>query len=426
MQFSPDQATALRELSAPHNIFLTGRAGTGKSTVLKEFLRQTDPSSTAVLASTGAAAVLVGGRTFHSFFGLGILEGGRARTVERALKNPHLRRRLKATDTVIIDEVSMLSGETLATAEEIARSARRNDEPWGNIRIIAVGDFAQLPPVTRNGAPTDWAFTHEVWQSSRFHAFGLETMHRTSSLPWNDVLNRIRDGHCDEVVRQALRARTLPAKPDEDVTRLFGLRRDAEEYNSRRLDALPATVVAYPTKFLGTPAAIEQLKRNAPVPELLLLKTDALVMIRKNETNGLYVNGSIGHVRSCREDAVCVELLESGLTVELEPMKFEMLDAEGEVVATAKNFPLNLAYGSTIHKSQGATLDGLRLRLANLWESGQAYVALSRVRDPERLYLDGWDEKSIRCDALVRQFHANLHSQPPPASDTLFPFHPSP
>ena len=125
MELSPDQLRALETLQGPGNVFLTGRAGTGKSTVLRRYLEASfGQGETAVLASTGAAAVLVGGRTFHSFFGLGILEGGPARTVERALKNPRLRRRLQATDAVVIDEISMLSGETLATAEEIARQAR--------------------------------------------------------------------------------------------------------------------------------------------------------------------------------------------------------------------------------------------------------------------------------------------------------------
>lgn len=124
MEFSPDQISALNLLGDRTNTFLTGRAGTGKSTVLREFLKASDPDTTVVLASTGAAAILVAGRTFHSFFGLGILEGGIARTVERALKNPHLKRRLRETETVVIDEISMLSGDTLAAAEEIARKAR--------------------------------------------------------------------------------------------------------------------------------------------------------------------------------------------------------------------------------------------------------------------------------------------------------------
>lgn len=411
MEFSPDQLHALETLAGKGNIFLTGKAGTGKSTVLRKHM-STDTGETAVLASTGAAAVLVGGRTFHSFFGLGILEGGMARTVERALKNPRLKKRLKATDTVVIDEISMLSGETLATAEEIARQARGNQQPWGNLRVIAVGDFAQLPPVTPNRQTPDWAFLHEVWQRSAFHAVNLETVHRSPSHDWNKVLNRVREGVCDQVVKDALNAR-LNKKETTDVTRLFGMRHEAENYNRFRLEDLPGEPSIYTTEYSGDETALEQIKRNSPIPEELVLKMDALVMIRRNDPDGFYVNGSLGHIRALSEKFIRIELLDYGITVELEPVKFEQLNADGEVVAAARNFPLNLAYGTTIHKSQGATLDAVRMRLAGLWESGQAYVALSRVRSPERLYLDGWDPRSIRADKEVLHFHSGLGSLPP-------------
>ena len=415
MQLSPDQIAALNLLGGRENVYLTGRAGTGKSTVLRQFMQNhPDPDDCVVLASTGAAAILVGGRTFHSFFGLGILEGGPGKTVERALKNPHLKRRLKKTETVIIDEISMLSGETLATAEQIARLARNSDEPWGNLRIIAVGDFAQLPPVTRDRPTPDWAFLHDVWLKTNFHCIALQTVHRSRSPEWTQVLNDVRDGKCTATVRETLNACMNRAVPEE-LTRLFGRREDAERYNQERLQLLPDEPVAYTTDYRDDANAITQLKRNSPIPDLLVLKTDALVMIRKNEQDGLYVNGTLARVRACREKSVTVEIVENGLKVDLEPVKFELLNADGEVVATAKNFPLNLAYGSTIHKAQGATLDTVRLTLAGLWEAGQAYVALSRVPHPDRLFLDGWDPRSIRADERVLDFHSSL----PQGSDSL-------
>lgn len=409
MQYSPDQNLALKLLLEKGNVFLTGRAGTGKSTVLKAFLNNIPLNEeVAVLASTGAAAVLVGGRTFHSFFGLGILEGGMSKTVERALRNPKLKKRLKETDTVIIDEISMLSGETLATAEEISRLARGNEQPWGNLRVIAVGDFAQLPPVTPGREAHDWAFRHEVWERTDFRPIALETIHRSPSQDWNQVLNRVREGVCDQLVRDALNNRLNQGEHETEVTRLFGRRNEAENYNRHRLEELAGDATVYETEYSGDSLALEQIRRNCPVPEQLVLKIDALVMIRRNEANGLYVNGSLGHVRSMSKNTIRVELLETGQTIELETVKFEQLNADGEVVAMAKNFPLNLAYGTTIHKSQGATLDAVRLRLAGLWESGQAYVALSRVRRPERLYLDSWDPKAIKADEEVLRFHSRI------------------
>jgi ATP-dependent DNA helicase PIF1 len=412
MKFSTDQLHSLERLQQKKNFFLTGRAGTGKSTVLKAFLEQVPPmEEVAVLASTGAAAVLVGGRTFHSFFGLGILEGGMAKTVERALKNPRLRKRLRDTDTVIIDEISMLSGETLATAEEIARLARNNGEPWGNLKVIAVGDFGQLPPVTQYRPTPDWAFLHEVWARSNFEPLCLKTIHRSPSEEWNKILSEIREGRCTREVTQALNARMQPVTDESQITRLFGLRQEAENYNRAKLEELPDEPVAYTTEFLGDPMAVQQLRKNCPVPEVLILKTDALVMIRKNDTDGAYVNGSLGKVRGMREKNIRIELLDTGREIDLEPAKFEQLNADGDVVATAKNFPLILAYGTTIHKSQGATLNGVRMKLAGLWESGQAYVALSRVRHPSTLYLDGWNPKAIKADPQVLEFHSQLEDE---------------
>src|SRR5262245_52435234 len=163
-----DQEQALEALQGTGNVFLTGAAGSGKSFLLRHYLRDRDPELFPVLATTGAAAILVGGRTFHSFFGLGIMEGGERATVERALRNRRLVRRLKKTEAVVIDEISMLAGTTLRAAEQIAREARGNTRPWGGLRVVAVGDFCQLPPVNAWGSGKEWAFLDPTWTKSEF------------------------------------------------------------------------------------------------------------------------------------------------------------------------------------------------------------------------------------------------------------------
>ena len=174
MELTPCQMHALNTIQSDKNVFVTGEAGTGKSFLIHHYILKHAPK-TPILASTGAAAVLVGGRTFHSFFSLGILEGGKRKTIEGALKNGKLRKRLRECKEIIIDEISMLPGIVLSTAEEICRLHRENDEPWGGIRVIAVGDFAQLPPVTRPGDDRDWAFAHSVWGRSEFTPAFLKT-----------------------------------------------------------------------------------------------------------------------------------------------------------------------------------------------------------------------------------------------------------
>lgn len=408
LQYSPDQKEALLLLESKANLFLTGDAGSGKSTVIQQFLRNSDSGSTVVLASTGAAALLIGGRTFHSFFGLGILEGGPERTIERALRNPLLVRRVRQASLVIIDEISMLNGQTLSVAEAIARKARGNEEPWGALRIVAVGDFSQLPPVRGANQPTDWAFRHEVWARTKFQSKTLSQNHRVDDPKWIEVLNYIRRGECNNLVRSALNARLKEPGKDEDPTRLFARRMDAEQYNDSRLEALPGEEVLFETDYKGSGPAQEAIRKNCPLPEVLRLKPDALVMLRKNDVDGLFVNGSLAYVRDIDKKQLGLELVESGITIEVEPMKFELLDGDGEVIAYAKNFPINLAYGVTIHKAQGATIDSLRLNLTRLWEPGQAYVALSRAKIYKKLFLDRWEPKSIFTDSDVLRFYDEL------------------
>src|SRR3989344_2635043 len=187
--FTSCQAKGLHVLERHGNVFLTGAAGTGKSFLLQHYLAGKPTESFPIVASTGVAAVLVGGRTFHSFFGLGILEGGPDATVLRALRSRKLIDRLNCACCVIIDEVSMLSGTMLKVAETIARRARGSGDPWGGLRIIAVGDFAQLPPVTPDNKDKDWAFLHHVWQESDFQPALLSTVMRTQDIEFLTILN---------------------------------------------------------------------------------------------------------------------------------------------------------------------------------------------------------------------------------------------
>jgi ATP-dependent DNA helicase PIF1 len=405
LHLSAKQSYALDLMKSGQNVFLTGGAGTGKSFVLRKFLSE-NPEVPA-LASTGAAAILIGGRTLHSFFGLGILEGGFQKTCERALKNPKVVRRIKKAKAVVIDEVSMLSGATLRAAEGIARLARNSKAPWGGLQIIACGDFAQLPPVTRMGENTDWAFLDEIWALSGFQSILLDEVHRTKEEDFLKILQCIREGDVTEEVKKFLNSRVLDLSEDFTGTRLFPHRATAEEFNLKRLAELEGEVVALPTEYMGEERAKENLRKQAPVPEILHLKQGALVMIRKNDVDGAYVNGSMGHVRSIGKEKITVDLVDGGEAI-LKPMLFEILDGDGNILASARNFPLSLAYASTIHKAQGATLDRLVVDLSKLWEAGQAYVALSRVKESQHLYIQSWRPNSIRQDPAVREFYANI------------------
>ncbi|OFZ22301.1 MAG: hypothetical protein A2X94_02290 [Bdellovibrionales bacterium GWB1_55_8] len=400
---SADQERALQILDGEENVFLTGAAGSGKSYLLREFLKNRNPEKFPVLASTGAAAILVGGRTFHSFFGLGIMEGGREATLQRALSNKRLLKRLQKVDGVVIDEVSMLSGPTLALAEEIAREARDDLRPWGGLRVIAVGDFAQLPPVNVFGGK-EWAFLDSVWHRSGFVPAILNEVMRTSEHRFLAVLNAVRNGEVDESVADFLTERSVPPPSADDVTRLFARREDVERYNLARLAELRGDTETFITVYSGKEREVERFQRQAPVPDTLSLKNGALVMMRLNDPEQRWVNGSLGRVHEMSSEKLWIRLL-NGKDVEIERVDFTLLDADGKPVATANNFPVILAWALTIHKAQGATLDRMCVDLRRLWEPGQAYVALSRVRSEQGLYIEGWHPRSIFSDPVVTQFY---------------------
>lgn len=406
MTMTPCQATALESLQSSRlpNVFVTGGAGVGKSFLIRHFQKGLDLKEFPILASTGAAAVLVGGRTFHSFFGLGILEGGPEATIERATRNRQVVKRLRQVKGMVIDEISMLAGPVLRVAEIICRRVRDNDQPWGGLRIVAVGDFAQLPPVERDPAKGGgWAFLDPVWEWSMFERQMLQTQVRCQDPEYMNVLSKIREGVVDGQVAKYLNERTGPIETEFEGTRLFPRRDQTEKFNEMRLEDLPGEEKQIVTIKSGNVRGVESLLKQSPIPEVLRLKEGALVMIRQNDPMGRWVNGSTGHVRRIQPTRLSIELL-NGRRVELDKATFSMMDGEGEVIAALVNFPVNLAWASTIHKAQGSTLDRMAVDLSRLWEPGQAYVALSRLTSGSDLRIARWDASSIRVDPQVIEF----------------------
>lgn len=415
MKLTPCQARALEALQGSNNVFVTGGAGSGKSFLIRHYLQGPSFYGSAgkefpVLASTGAAAVLVGGRTFHSFFGLGIMEGGVEATIEKASKNRQVMRRLKKIRGFIVDEISMLSGPTLRAAEVIARRARDSDLPWGGLRVVAVGDFAQLPPVERYQSTTrGWAFLDPVWEWTGFETHFLKTQTRCRDQEFMRILSLVRNGVVNADVKAYLDSKLAQPDATYQGTRLFPRRDATEKFNLQKLGELPSPVHNFETVYSGNERALAALKKYAPVPDVLSLKEGALVMLRQNDPQGRWVNGSTGHVSRIQPHLLQIRLL-NGRLIELEKTTFSLMDAEGETIAAAVNFPLSLAWATTIHKSQGATLDRMMVNLANLWEPGQAYVALSRLTQGQDLFIERWDARSIKVDPKVVEFYGRAES----------------
>nr|BFD61000.1 hypothetical protein CKG001_31070 [Bdellovibrio sp. CKG001]BFD64415.1 hypothetical protein BdHM001_30960 [Bdellovibrio sp. HM001] len=403
VDLSPEQAAALDLLRSGENVFLTGGAGSGKSFLIRQFMRELDAKEMPILASTGAAAVLLGGRTFHSFFGLGIMEGGADATYERASKDKRLMSRLRKVEGVIIDEISMIPGQALMIAEALAQRARESKLPWGGMRIITVGDFAQLPPVTQSGA-RDWCFLNGVWEASGFQTAILSHNQRVSENLFLDVLSDVRHGQVTERVRDFLNDHVQTHDEDDPGTRLFPRKINAEKFNEKKLYEIDEEEVVIESVYTGSERHIQMLKKASPIAEKLILKIGCQVMFLQNDPQRRWVNGTRGTVTDITSDQVTVRK-ERGREVQVSKSSFALQDAEGMVMAQVEQFPLTLAYATTIHKSQGATLDDLWCDLSQLWEPGQAYVALSRLRSAEGLHLIGWNPRSIIVDPKVLQFY---------------------
>ncbi len=404
------QTRALDMLKTGRNVFVTGAAGTGKSFLINTFMAAGNREKYPIVASTGAAAILVGGRTFHSFFGLGIMEGGIDGTIHRAVRNKKLVDRLRKADGIVIDEVSMLPGITLRVAEAIARRVRDDTSPWGGMKVIAVGDFAQLPPVGMNEyGGKDWGFMDECWDRSHFANALLQTTVRTTEPEFLQVLQSVREGRVTPQVVDFLESHRAESNDAFEGTRLFAHRATAETHNREKLERIKGPMIDMETMYDGDRQACQQLRKNAPIPERLFIKVGALVMLRRNDHSPAqrWVNGSLGHVIAANSEVIDIELLD-GREIQISKQSFSALDGNGKEVATAWNFPINLAWATTIHKAQGATVDNLMVDLSRLWEPGQAYVALSRVRSSNGLRIENWKPSGIIAEPSVSQFYAGL------------------
>lgn len=409
LNLSAEQSQALELLRSGENVFLTGGAGSGKSYLIRYFMRELEPKQMPILASTGAAAVLLGGRTFHSFFGLGIMDGGPDATFARASRDQKLAKRLKEVEGVIIDEVSMIPGQALMIAEALAQKARGSKLPWGGMRMIAVGDFAQLPPVTQHGQNRDWCFLNQVWQDSGFQNVVLSHNQRVADNYFLDVLSDVRKGLTTARVKDFLNDHRRTHDLEDVGTRLFPRKVQSEKFNQYKLDQIPDAEVLIDTIYLGNEKQIEFLMKSAPVPVQLKIKIGAQVMFIQNDMQKRWINGTRGKVVQIEIDKIIVKK-ENGREVTVDKSSFALQDADGNIVASAIQFPLNLAYATTIHKSQGATLDDLWCDLSALWEPGHAYVALSRLRNPEGLKLINWNQRSIIVDPRVIDFYQRIQA----------------
>jgi ATP-dependent DNA helicase PIF1 len=377
------------------NVFLTGRAGAGKTTLLRQVI-QAFREKAVVLAPTGLAAVHVGGQTIHSFFNFPprLLDPADA----RKLRNQRV---VKALETLIIDEVSMVRADMMEAIDRTLRLNRGQRAPFGGARLILSGDLHQLPPVVEAevepilaaayGGP--WFFRAPAFGAANFRLAALKRAFRQEDAAFLSILNGMRNGRLSEVDQQLLETRVssrTPAEASQTHVVLTPNNAAAWRINQTRLSELPGPARTYSATLEG---AFDE--KSFPTDETLELKAGARVLMIRNDPSGRWVNGSLGTVQALGESDVFVKIGSDVHRVSAqawEKFRYEF-DAKAQSVARSvtgsfKQLPLRLAYAVTIHKSQGMTLDKVYLDFdRGMFAHGQAYVAFSRCRTLEGLEL---------------------------------------
>ena len=403
-----NQDEALQILKMGYNVFLTGQAGAGKTYVINAYIDylKRHKIRTAVTASTGIAATHVGGSTIHSWSGLGIKDNLSDEDIDALSQKERLHKNFTGTQVLIIDEVSMLSGLQLSSIEKLARYIRQDPRPFGGMQVVLVGDFFQLPPVTRGIQLPSFAFEHEVWKKLNLATCYLTTQFRQDDTQLERVLADIRNGSVDDDTVETLLSRKVQHETDDDVTKLYTHNVNVDAYNEKRLSEIKEPTKVYSMDSKGGSALVESLKKSCLAPEQLILKKGARVMFLKNNYEKGYVNGSIGHVLTDKGRYPVIELLD-GRTIEATPEEWQVED-NGKVRAQISQLPLRLAWAITVHKSQGMSLDEAVVDLSECFVPGQGYVALSRVRTLAGLTLLGLGNMALQMDERVRDFDRRL------------------
>ena len=409
------QGVALGVMQSGKSIFLTGQAGSGKTYILNKYIdylraREIEP---VITASTGIAATHIGGVTIHSWAATGIKSQLTDYDIELLQEKQYLWKRFESAKVLIIDEISMISPDHLDSIDRILRAFRFNAEPFGGLQVIFSGDFFQLPPVQKRGSVVDpekrYAWHADVWDKLDLTICYLEEQHRQSGTSrLNSILNEIREGAVSEDSMNLLRGR-YRKEPDFEVpaTKLYTHNIDVDSINEQELRELEAHPHFFDMTSKGNKKLIETLKKGTLAQDRISIKEEARVLFVKNNYEKGYMNGSVGVVTGFSEAGWPEVELVNGSVIEASPETWS-LDEGGKVLASVSQVPLRLAWAITVHKSQGMSLDTAEVDLSKSFESGQGYVALSRLRSLAGLKLMGLNQTALSIDPVIREQDARF------------------
>lgn len=368
------------------NVFITGQGGCGKTYLINRIIKTIGSTrKIAVTSTTGTSALhLSGGTTLHSWAGVGLGTGNVQALCTKIKKKTYLRQRWMETELLIIDEVSMLDPELFDKLNQIAKWIRRTEKPFGGIQLVATGDFLQLPCV---GSDL-FCFESESWvETIQCTIYLTENMRQTEDLTWRECLSKIRVGRIDEDVQTLLLTRKNAKLSNEHgicPTKLFATNVDVEETNYRKLAKLKGEIREYNAELIlyykKYASLMEKFRKDCScVQELHLCKNAQVILLCNLELENGLVNGSRGIITHFTEDDLPVVKFLNGQERTIDYHSWE-LERDDKKVACIEQIPLLLGYAFSIHRSQGCSLDYVQVDLSDVFEYGQAYVALSRVR----------------------------------------------
>lgn len=385
------------------SLFLTGKAGTGKTTFLRDVVRHTKKKCI-VLAPTGIAAVNAGAMTIHSFFqfGLGLFVKGVIEPKSDFRINKSKLELIRNLQLLIIDEVSMVRADLMDHIDVELRRIRRNSKPFGGVQLLMIGDLQQLPPIAHGGEDellrqyykTLYFFSSAALKSMKYSCIELKTVYRQTDGHFINILNHARECTLTNQDISDLNARYIPdfsPRPEDGYIRLMTHNRQVDYINATEMAKLDSHPFTFEAAVTGTFP-----EESYPTANSLTLKKGAQVMFIKNDPERRFINGTLGEVRSIDKNCIAVRLAESGKTIEVEPMEWQNIryqfddetkEISSKQIGRFKQYPLKAAWAITVHKSQGLTFDKAIIDVHAAFSPGQAYVALSRCRTLEGLVL---------------------------------------
>lgn len=403
------------------NVFLTGFAGTGKSYILNK-LKEKFKKKLTITSTTGIAAVNVKGQTLHSWAGVGLCRNPVSKTVEKIRARVSTLRQILNCKILAIDEISMLNIETFEYVNEVLKEIRENNEPFGGIQLLLIGDFFQLPPVEEEALERKYCFDSSLWEDLKLQNVVLKKNYRQNEEEFITALAHMRTNCLEPDDIELLNTRNTDMDTSEtDILHIFSTNNEANQYNLAKFNRIEEPVKILEAQdgvYRGSKPVYEDFtesekyileifSKNCRAEKEIALKLGAKVMLLVNmDFNKGLINGSCGTIMKFNENSITIKF-DNGVEANIPKNKFEYYYND-RVVAERTQYPLKLAYGITIHKSQGMTLDKLVVDCSRIFERGQAYVAMSRVKTLEGLYLKNFEVQKVLVDSHVAEFYENI------------------